>query len=56
MCAETVCLNRQKVVSYLAKHPSQIPNLSFLYPNASVLQVACEAIQEAANISSTNGL
>ena len=57
MYAEVVCLHRQNVVSYFAKFPSQIPNLSSLCWNTSIYQVACEAIQEAAtNTSLTHGL
>lgn len=63
MLTEAVGLHRQKLVSYLAKHPCQIPNLACLCRNRKVLQVACEALEEAAaNIqalkeaSSINGL
>ncbi|KAG0615962.1 hypothetical protein M758_5G079600 [Ceratodon purpureus] len=54
--SEVVCLHRQNVVSYFAKFPSQIPNLSSLCWNTSIYQVACESIQEAAtNTSLTHG-
>nr|XP_024365719.1 uncharacterized protein LOC112277514 isoform X2 [Physcomitrium patens] len=44
---ETISSHRKILVSYLAKHPSQIPNLASLCQNKTVLQVACEGILES---------